>query len=193
MLRYLLIGAIVVFTQLARAESPSVFKVGDTGGTYTGTAFELQTKRGVVTVTNRHICKDQTTLVGIFPDKSRILIVKSVSEKHDLCILTSIPGMPSLKAGADYHKDEKVTVEGYPRGVRTLTKGTIGLYYKAGILDDAVVVQYLGKVYHGSSGSPVLDPNGDVVGVIALVSSDYSYGGIVPLEFLKDFIDIQPQ
>lgn len=189
MLRLICLIAIVTLSQFAYGDNPSIFLIGDVQGTYTGTAFELQTKKGVLTMTNAHICQRNLVLIGMVRGgrAAKLLIVKAVYDKHDLCILSGVPNNTSLKLANDYSPKDYVVVEGFPLGVHAVTHGYIGQYFRS--IGDSIMVQYFGHIDHGNSGSPVVDKNGDVVGVISVVSGDGRFGGFVPLEFIKDFLD----
>lgn len=181
----------IIISSTAAADNPSIFLVGDTANTYTGTAFVLQTKKGAITVTNAHVCGKESVLAAKLQDRMRILVVRAVYKNHDLCILAPPYGIPALKLGSEYKQGQLAFVEGFPLGKHSITFGLIGPYARSGSIG-AVIVEYLGHVDHGNSGSPFLNSMGEVIGVVALLTDEGRVGGIVPLEFLKDFVDNNP-
>ena len=191
MLRLLLVWSILCLSSVSYALNPSIFLIHDTKYTYSGTGFELQTNKGVFTVTNAHVCGKESSLIAAIGKQDKLLVVKAVYTKHDLCVLQPILSVPALMLADDYYVGEMVTVEGYPRAIRAKTSGKVGRYYNLNMDGSDVVVQYFGVIDHGNSGSPVLDSNGQVIGVINTLIRSYgvSFGGMVPLEFIKDFID----
>lgn len=155
-------------------------------------------------MTNAHICGEDNILMALLEDqqKMKILLVKKVYPKQDLCVLTPLEGIPALNLTKTCYKGDLVTVEGFPKGKRTFTKGSIGNYTR-GITKLAdgepykylgsVLIIYQGKVTFGNSGSPVLNEADEVVGVISLVdASKGEWGQMVPLEYIKDFLDSLP-
>lgn len=199
--RVLLLVAILLFAvygiSAERESNPSIFLVTNPEMTYTATAFELNTRKGKLTITNHHVCQNGTALIGMMQDGTgRLLVVRKVYDKHDLCILTPTWGLPPLQMADLYIPGEMATVEGFPRSEHAITTGIVGGYFvsnfKSDFTRDRVFAEYHGFVDHGSSGSPVMNSHGDVIGVISVVgisAEGESVGGFVPLEFLKDFID----
>lgn len=178
-----------IVSQIALADNPSIFMVGDVNDTYTGTAFALQTEKGIVTVTNAHICKGNSVLYADGGSLGlKLLIVKAVYTKHDLCLLTPLKGVPALRMSDSYRTGEFASVEGFPDHARKYTSGTVGTYIMSRNVRNIMFI-YTGQVYYGNSGSPVLNKNNEVMGVISVLISDTGQGGAVPLEFLKEFID----
>lgn len=173
------------------AQNPSVFKVQNVDETFSATAFELKTPMGPVTITNRHVCDKQSILIAEVPGQEPCLIlVKRMYDKHDLCVLQPVYGVPALDLANNYHKNQPVTVEGYPLGIYNLSTGPLlGPTRERG--SSQVFVIYQGSGTFGSSGSPVVDSDGKVTGVISMVDSKTGKRGyMVPLEYIKDFLNI---
>ena len=159
--------------------------VSDLDGTYIGaTAFAVSAD-GLL-VTNRHIVR---TTSGHPPRRIRVLMANTTgwrnaqlvrtSEEDDLALLRLEPGAPvPVVAGVsrtarDTRVGSPVATIGYPHAIDTPMEGT-GLDVRARTTTTAGTVSkrlsdvlqidsYAGK---GSSGSPVFDVRGNVVGVI---------------------------
>lgn len=185
MLRTLLLATILSSTALA--DNPSIFMVGDVENTYTGTAFSLQTEHGIVTITNAHVCQDRKVLLALIKHELKLILVRKIYNRHDLCMLTAVPDIPALVIGNDYREGEFASTEGFPLHKHKTSKGSVGTYF---VNKGAMVAEYLGEVDSGASGSPVFNKGGEVIGVVQLKFQQGNrwLGGMVPLEYLKDFI-----
>lgn len=180
---------ILLLSSLTQAADSRIFLVTDYNQTYTGTAFEINTNKGKVTITNAHVCNGNSELIAILPNPLRfkILLVRRVYNKHDLCMLSPVATLPAFDIAEDYLPGDLVFVEGFPKGVHGYSKGKVGQYEIS--LHGFIYAIYYGPIFPGNSGSPVQNRYGRVIGVIAIGNSDYSVGGFVPLEYLKDFLD----
>lgn len=195
-MKLLLTLLLVLTAQVCQAQmnglNPSILYIETPEHTWSGTAFQLATRKGPIVVTNKHVCGKKTAMMVRIPGVMvrKLLVVKKVSDKYDLCILSSVNNVPSLQLAESYSFFEAVSVDGFPRGKRTFSVGMVGpAYVEAdGVVLKSMMVEYSGNVDFGSSGSPVVDKFGYVIGVIA-VKFEYGNGGaFVPLEFVKDFL-----
>lgn len=188
---YLKALLLILLSSVSLAQSnPSIFLITNYMQTYTGTAFELLYKGKKVTITNAHVCGHETFLVALLtnPTRFKILLVEKVYRKHDLCMLSPVSSLQPLELADDYLPDDYAVIEGFPYGVHAISIGKTGKM--VGGNDDRIYVVFKGSVYPGNSGSPVQNRYNKVIGVLAIGDSvNFSYGGFVPLEYLKDFID----
>lgn len=173
--------------------NPSIFLITDVTESYTGTAFEVLINGKKVTLTNHHVCQgmrqdQQSTLIAVLPDPRRfkVLIVKRIYDKNDLCLLSGIDSLPALELANDYEVGDVVTVEGFPLGKHNVVKGIVGKLMGS---VEQLFIAFKGPVFPGNSGSPVIDKHGKVIGVIAVRDGTTGIGGFVSLEFVKDFLD----
>jgi len=129
---------------------------------------------GHLVATNHHVISGEDDLRVKLAD-GKIVKVQSVraeSPEHDLAILQ----IPSLGRGLDLALGDPVVGEevmaiGHPKGLeRTLSTGVIsGIRQKGG----TKVYQITAPISPGSSGGPILNANGDVVGL----ASFFAKGG----------------
>lgn len=188
--KLVLVICIVISSISLASPNSSIFLVTNFSQTYTGTAFELNTSKGKVTITNAHICDEESMLVAEItnPTRFKLLIVRKVYAKHDLCILSPVSALPALDLAEDYVVGEPVVVEGFPQGTHMISQGILGKFFTG--LGDRIYILYKGPIFPGNSGSPVINKYGKVVGVIAVGTMRAPYwGGMVPLEFINDFLD----
>jgi S1-C subfamily serine protease len=176
------------WTPVSKANNPAValiaVKMPD-GSAFTGTAFCISA--GGMLVTNRHIVRDEqgqspVRILVIFSDTKQWLpahIVK-VSESDDLALLQmdvagNYPSVAGVAKSRDaVHVGSGIAIIGYPLGrdlpgmggdinrITARSSLAVGFVSKA-ITDTIQVDAFAGE---GSSGSPMFDQRGQVVGVI---------------------------
>jgi hypothetical protein len=133
----------------------------------TGTAFFIH--RDGTAVTNAHVIKGATRLVGLTNTGAeyRFERVISLSQDADLAILKfSAADVPYLTLGPSREavEGQRVLVIGNPRGLQgTVSDGLISAFRA-----DHAVIQVSAPISPGSSGSPVLNEDGQVIGVAFL-------------------------
>lgn len=136
----------------------------------TGTGFFV-TRRGAV-LTNEHVIRDCGTLTvtpaGRGERPARVIAREA---RRDLALLDAGPTAPDyarFRAGDEVRAGERLTVVGYPlNGLVTITPQLVEgqLYTNTRDLPDDTFAMQM-DVRRGNSGGPVLDANGDVVGVV---------------------------
>ena len=155
----------------------------------TGTGFAVDAH---TLVTNRHVIEDNKELqVTTYDGRTIDVTAASATAVADLAIITteqSIGGFAAL-AQSDPVEGDAITVIGYPLGGKPTTVTGVVLGSVADPLGAALgtVMVTTASVEPGSSGSPVLNEKGEVVGVIyAKNESDQSF--MVPVSLLRTLI-----
>lgn len=186
-MKKILLSLLLFVTPHSPKEDSRVIKIYGPG--WTGTAFSVVAPSGrIFLITNAHVCGDQPFLIDI--EKGMVVVdpVIKVYPKADLCIL-STQKTDGFKVAQNYRFHQKVTVIGYPLGIRKITTGRIRHLVFVPPFQNFYIDLGL-RIDHGSSGSPVIDQDGKVIGIVALGSGNPTgpNGFAVPLGFLKDLL-----
>ncbi len=157
---------------LVRQSKPAVVYVQTTktGGAVTstqGTGFNLE-PQGII-VTNRHVVEGASAVEVTFSDGNRLFSQDiDLIDGYDLAVV-KLKGkdLPFLSVVTDQMVEigQTVTIIGNPRGFQQVSsRGEVKEYYKTetGML----VYTIAATIAPGSSGSPVFDEKGQVVGII---------------------------
>jgi serine protease Do len=159
-----------------------------------GTGFVVDA-RGFI-VTSLHVVAGQTQLVAVFSDKRElpILDVAAYSERHDLVLLrvdasgpNALVALPIGNSDALRSGDPVVAI-GHPLGLEdTVSNGLVSAIRK--VDDQLIVLQISAPIAPGSSGGPILDEHGDVVGVATAFSKEgQNLGFGMPARYVEDLI-----
>lgn len=160
-----------------------------------GTGFNIDSA-GLV-ITNNHVIENSKRLYIKFSNGKSYPVVKKVQfPEYDLAIV-DIKGenLPILNVDIDsaLNKNDEVTIVGNPLGFpRIASKGIV----KGSIILnnwEREVLMIEGDVHPGSSGSPVINSNGDVVAVIfATIKNIAEQESItalaVPISYIKEHL-----
>ena len=188
---------------------------GESNGT--GTGFVIKTdSQGSWIVTNKHVCMMSRLSIaevrkeeGIFTFRplvavsryngtSGVLVVK-VAQNVDLCLVrTEQKFAKPLKLAKEIKKGDSMFTFGFPSGKPELNFGKylgtfgnpLGFYSSTDL-----------KIWYGASGSPAVNMNGEVIGVMSNIRLKYAEGKkkaekredvmeslFIPLETLREFI-----
>lgn len=180
----------------------------------TGTGFVVKTdENGAYLLTNKHVCMGAALTMaehkkeeGIFifapiiatnnkGRKSGVSVVR-VAQNSDLCLLrTELKFKRALPlAQKPPKKGEEMFTFGYPASKPEVNQGKFdriqGMQYGFYGITSA-------KVWYGASGSPAVNMNGQVIGVISNIYSDdikskershVVYSLFIPLEIVREFL-----
>ena len=130
-------------------------------------------------VTNHHVIDDARRVVAVFADGKEVEVVGvwafSESDKDDIAIVQLAPGRyPALRlAGTPAQQGDEVVVIGSPHGLsQAITTGIVAAVREHGTVTrrdkdgpESWGLQITAGIAPGSSGSPILNASGDVVGV----------------------------
>jgi hypothetical protein len=171
-----------------------------------GTAFYLRVGNRVVGVTNRHVCDpspDFNTPTDKFVGMKINLggestTIIAVSDKYDLCLINT-KAMAGLHMAINVRRTEMEYAYsvGYPSLLGKVRR--VGAYVTQEKIDwypyngNLWVDVYDKKVDYGESGSPVLNANHQVIGVVFAKREGMEVGGTmmtyaITLASLKEFV-----
>ncbi len=161
--------------QIAERTGPSVVLLltADEGGNpiALGSGFFVANDR---IVTNYHVIKDASQIFVRIAGRKRLYKISFPGlpdEQSDLALLRidEVKGQP-LKLGnlSRLRVGDEIYVMGNPEGLEgTFSRGNV-----SAIRSGKGLIQITAPIYHGSSGGPVLDERGEVIGVAAGIFSE---------------------
>jgi len=126
-------------------------------------------------VTNHHVVVGTSTAIAIFSDGATAPITGVVadSDTNDLIVLIAKTSQrPALQLGDELslQQGDPVYAIGAPRGLElTLTNGIVSAFRN---MDNRFLIQSTAAIGHGSSGGPLFDRGGKVVGITSSALSD---------------------
>lgn len=191
---------LTALAQTLRA-SVVVLEVNDAFGSPSGSGTGFFVSTDAMIATNYHVIEGAGTIVARTQDgrRYRVETVLAVDEENDLAVIRAEPGryvpLP-LGRSSEVKAGERVVVFGNPLGLDfTLSEGIVSAVRGRGELGDRELdvahLQISAPISFGSSGSPVMNLAGEVVGV---VSSGYvaaqNLNFAVPSELLRDLLTI---
>jgi S1-C subfamily serine protease len=164
-----------------------------------GTGFQVEDPSGKsFIVTNAHVCHvfapNNAVIIKTEQGKFFFRHILQVSDLFDLCVIDSIEGMPSLKLAKKLDMHQHISILGHPLlQPLKITSGKVDgseiiITTEDGLTPSGsfVAMRTGAESKPGNSGSPVIDDNGYVVGV--LFAGNGVESCFVPLEDLKNFL-----
>lgn len=161
------------------------------GGVATGSAVAVGE---TLLVTNRHVVEGAEELeVNTWDGRTLTVAVAQAALSHDIAVVEVEAGLPEVAVVAqrDPQPGDRVIVAGYPGGgaldVRegTVLRKTSDVIFGA----EAGAIAFDAEVAPGSSGGPVLDLEGRVVGVVYALSRREQVGFAVPVSALREALE----
>ena len=168
---------------------------GSLSGTRGGTGFNISPD-GLI-ITNRHVLEEARMVFVLFPGHGIFQVTGWAEHSSVDLAAVSIDGndLPTVQVSRGGLSDsgDEVLIIGNPLGFsRVAARGQVEGYrhFSAGAGEKAMVVS--APIHPGSSGSPVFDLAGEVVGVvfasILAENTEEGRGLCVPLDRLQDFV-----
>ena len=157
------------------------------GGVSTGSGFAVSED---VLVTNRHVVAGADTLqVSTYDGQDLLVETAGAAVVADLAMVSTRSGLPAAVtlADADPAVGDPIEVVGFPGGGRlTSSTGTV-IGFEEDPLDantcQVIITDAVAEP--GSSGSPMYDASGQVVGVVYAAAEDGSRSLAVPVSTLR--------
>ena len=160
-----------------------------------GTGFHMEYHGKVFLVTNNHVCapsKEGMTLKT--KDQPKLEIIK-ISDDHDLCLIRSNRTKGLQLASLPAQVLDRVILVGHPRGLPLTVREGHVMEISNEVFPwmgshQLSYAQLSTTTYGGSSGSPVVNEHGKVVGVLFAGYRNYNTEGMmVPWLDLLMFLD----
>ena len=187
--------------QQIRSKSESIVLI--TGKTdkfaYAGTGFSIKEDgQGSDILTNSHMCQPNAVL-SVEDSNHNQYRAKFIrrAEVDDLCLIRVDAIIPALKlAEKDAKFGDAITVIGYGKGIGPQIQSGYAEKYQVIAMEegDQIIVTRAQMVsvaiYGGNSGSPVLDKDGIVIGIIFCGRGDAEHINYMePVEIIHNFLD----
>ena len=162
------------------------------GDQQTGTGFFV--KANGTFVTNYHVIEGASALSIGLPtgEVFRVVYFLGADSDHDLAILrvpVASPGMLDLGSDATLEVGDRVYAMSNPLGLdRTFSEGILS----SKRLERGVqLLQITAPISHGSSGGPIMDASGKVVGVATLVTRQgQNLNWAVPVRYVAPLLEL---
>jgi S1-C subfamily serine protease len=169
----------------------SVFLVylNDSSGTPSalGSAFLVAPR---LLVTNAHVADAGSPVLAVGPVRIPLKVLRT-DEKNDLALLSvdvDLTSKPLPLASAAVSPGEQIFAIGNPEGLeKTISQGIISGLRKRG---DRDLLQVTSPISHGSSGGPILNAKGEVVGVaVGMLEDGQNLNFAVPVAYVRAIIE----
>lgn len=156
-----------------------------------GTGFAIS-ENGYI-ITNEHVIDDALTITVVFPD-DRLYKAEVVEayEEYDLALLKvdaeNLPYLPLAETSA-FQNNELVYFIGNPLAFSGIAnEGKIIGYTNAATIQTEIIMMNA-PVYRGNSGSPVINGEGHVIGVVFATGTREGHGKVglfIPIETVHE-------
>jgi S1-C subfamily serine protease len=159
-----------------------------------GTTFQLAYEGWQYTITNMHVCDAYNDYMPVGDEILKILFIDPI---HDICVLESSHYRPYLElADEDAKINDNIHLVGHPRGLAVTVRDGYVIDKAYGVfpwLLHRFPVGYImvsSTSYPGNSGSPVLDDEGKVIGILFAGRRGYhTEGYVIPRKYIEQALD----
>ena len=156
-----------------------------------GSAFLVAPK---TLITNAHVVKDGTPVLAVGPVRIPVRVVTR-DLANDLAVLSVDVDLTSKSlalATVLPTPGERIFAIGNPEGFeKTISEGLISGVRK---LAGRSLLQITSPISHGSSGGPILNSDGEVVGVaVGMITDGQNLNFAVPVTFVREILTRKPE
>lgn len=182
--------------EIVAASSPAIVRI-ETGGDRVGTGFILD--RAGLIATNLHVIEGESAIkVRLFDSRREypVVAIAGIDRDHDLALMWIRPSatLPTVRLGDSNiaSAGDKVYAIGNPLGMDySITDGLISQVRR--ISDRLTILQISAPISQGSSGGPLFNQFGEVIGVTTMiVAQGQNINLAVPANYLRPMMQ-QPQ
>jgi len=140
-------------------------------------------------ITNAHVANAGNPVLSVGPVRIPLTVVRT-DEKNDLAVLKVEADLTSnalTLSTESVTPGEQVFAIGNPEGLeKTISQGIVSGVRKH---DDRDLIQITTPISHGSSGGPILNGKGEVVGVaVGMLGEGQNLNFAVPVSFVRDIM-----
>lgn len=176
-----------------KSSENSVFLVylNDSGGNpdALGSAFLVTSN---LLITNAHVVEAGSPVLAVGPVRVPLKVVR-IDKTNDLAILSvdlSLVSKPLTLSSDGPSPGEQVFAVGNPEGLeKTISQGIVSGIRR---LDDRDLLQITSPISHGSSGGPILNAKGEVIGVaVGMLEDGQNLNFAVPVKYVRALLDVK--
>jgi len=180
--------------QVYSSSQDSVFLVylNDSSGSPSalGSAFLVAPR---LLVTNAHVAEAGSPVLAVGPARIPLKVLRT-DDKNDMAILSldvDLTSKPLPLASGGLSPGEQIFAIGNPEGLeKTISQGIVSALRKRG---DRDLLQITSPISHGSSGGPILNAKGEVVGVaVGMMEDGQNLNFAVPVAYVRSIIEQKP-
>jgi serine protease Do len=184
--------------EIIDASSPAIVRI-EAGEAKVGTGFILDSS-GLI-ATNLHVIEGESNVrVKLYKDNTeyKATVVAAVDKSHDLALIRIQPKkpLPTLRLGNSdlIAAGDRIYAIGNPLGVfdYSITDGLISQVRP--LSDNLTILQISAAISQGSSGGPLFNQFGEVIGVTtAIITQGQAINLAVPANYLRPLMQHQMQ
>ncbi len=147
-----------------------------------------------VLVTNAHVAEAGSPVLSVGPVRLPLTVIH-VDHVHDLATMSveaDLTSTPLVLSSDAVTPGEQIFAIGNPEGLeKSISQGIVAGLRKRNGND---LIQITSPISHGSSGGPVLNVKGEVVGVaVAFLDEGQNLNFAVPVEYVRNLLTTPPE